>query len=133
MPIERPNASQTQIPLSTQIQVLGNILKPSQTFSQVVQAQPSKQAPSSYIAKIHLMKVRILKAHHLNKSSSLDLSKKFPKGKYFLQNDSLKTRRFYEFILVDLDFVEVSHIQNRDSTKICYSKCKIFKVIFELE
>ena len=62
------------------------------------------------------MKVLILEAYHLNKSGSLDLSKVFLKGKYFLQNDTLKIRRFYEFILVDTNYVKVSHVQNKDFT-----------------
>ena len=62
------------------------------------------------------MNVWILEAQHFNKFGSLDSSKVLSKGKYFLQNDPLKTRRFYEFILVDIDFVEISHIQNKDST-----------------
>ena len=33
MSIERPKPSQTQTPLPNQFQVLGNITKPSQTFS----------------------------------------------------------------------------------------------------
>ena len=49
--------------------------------------------------------------------------------KYFLQNNLDKTHRFYEFILVDSESVEISHIQNETSIEICYSKCKIFKVL----
>ena len=30
---------------------------------------------------------------------------------------------------MDTEFVEISHIQNETSTEICYSKCKIFKVL----
>ena len=39
MPIEKPITTQpqTQIPISNQFKVLGNILKPSQTFVQVAQ------------------------------------------------------------------------------------------------
>ena len=129
MPIERPRPFQTQVPLSNQFQVLGNIPKPSQ----VAQTQTSKQTSSFYIAKTHLMKIQILKSQHFNRFGLLDLSKVFSKGKYFIQNDPLKTRRFYEFILVDTDSIEVSHIQNQNTTNIYYSKCKIFKIIYELE
>ena len=118
MPIERPRPFQTQVPLSNQFQVLGNIPKPSQ----VAQTQTSKQASSFYIAKTHIMKIQILKSQHFNRFGLLDLSKIFSKGKYFIQNDPLKTRRFYEFILVDTDSIEVSHIQNQNTTNICYSK-----------
>ena len=133
MPIEKPITTQpqTQIPISNQFQVLGNILKPSQTFVQV--AQTSKMTSWNYIAKAHLMKICILKSHHFSKTGTIDLTKIFLKGKFFLQNDILKTRKLYEYILVDTDSVEIWYIQNKDSTKICYSKCKIFKIIYEIE
>ena len=51
----------------------------------------------------------------------------------FLSNDLSKTRKFYEFILVDTNYVQISHIQNQEGTDIAYSKCKILKVIFEKE
>ena len=51
----------------------------------------------------------------------------------FLSNDLSKTRKFYEFILVDVDYVQISHIQNQEGTCIAYSKCKILKVIYEKE
>ena len=77
------------------------------------------------------MKVWILESHHFSESSSLDVTKSFQKEIFFFfQNDLVKTRKFYEFILVDIDSMEITHIQNKDSTDICYSKCKIFKIIF---
>ena len=75
------------------------------------------------------MKVQVLKPFQISNSGKPKLSKIFSKGKYFLQNNLDKTRRFYEFILVDTKSVEISHIQNESSTKIYYSKCKIFKVL----
>ena len=79
------------------------------------------------------MKIHILESHHFSKSGYIDLTKIFLKGKFFLQNDILKTRKLYEFILVDIDSIEISYIQNKDSTKIWYSKYKIFKIISEIE
>ena len=75
------------------------------------------------------MKVQVLEPFQISNSGKPKLSKIFSKGKYFLQNNLDKTRRFYEFILVDTKSVEISHIQNESSTEICYSKCKIFKVL----
>ena len=72
------------------------------------------------------MKVWILESHHFSKFGSLDITKIFSKG-FFFQNDLVKTRKFYEYILIDTDSVEITHILNKDSTDICYSKCKIFK------
>ena len=76
-----------------------------------------------------MLKVQVLEPFQIFDFGKPNLSKKFPKGKFFLQNNLEKTRKFYEFILVDSDFVEITHIPNESSTKICYSKCKICKVI----
>ena len=59
---------------------------------------------------------------------SIDLSKIFAKNKYFLQSNLDKTRKFYEFILVDTESIEISHvlqifvIQNAK-----FSKCLLIK------
>ena len=75
------------------------------------------------------MKVQVLEHFHLSNSRKPGISKKISDGKYFLQNNLVKTCKFYEFILVDTDLVQISHIQNQNSTNICYSKCKICKVL----
>ena len=51
--------------------------------------------------------------------------------KYFISNEVLKTRRFYEFILVDTESVQISHVMNPEGNDIAYSKCKILKVLNE--
>ena len=59
---------------------------------------------------------------------SIDLSKIFAKNKYFLQSNLDNTRKFYEFILVDTESIEISHvlqifvIQNAK-----FSKCLLIK------
>ena len=59
---------------------------------------------------------------------SIDLSKIFAKNKYFLQSNLDKTRKFYEFMLVDTESIEISHvlqifvIQNAK-----FSKCLLIK------
>ena len=57
--------------------------------------------------------------------------KQFSHEKCFLQNNLEKNRKFYDFILVDTNSVEISHIQNKTSIDICYSKWKICKIIFQ--
>ena len=79
--------------------------------------------------KVHTLKVQVLEPFQILNSGKLDLSKNFAKNKYFLQNNLDKTRKFYEFILVDTNSVEIFHFQNESSTDIYYSKCKIFKVL----
>ena len=48
---------------------------------------------------------------------------------FFISNDVSKTHRFYEFILVDTESVQISHIRNSEATDIAYSKCNILKII----
>ena len=57
----------------------------------------------------------------------------FNRTNFFVSNEISKTRRFYEFILVDTEFVQISHIKNPEGTDIAYSKCKILKIISEKE
>ena len=53
----------------------------------------------------------------------------FKKTIFFVSNDLSKTRRFYEFILVDTESIQVFHGRNLEVTDIAYSKCKILKII----
>ena len=46
-------------------------------------------------------------------------------------NEILKTRIFYEFILVDTESIQISHVKNLEGNDIAYSKCKILKVLNE--
>ena len=55
----------------------------------------------------------------------------FKRTNFFISNDILKTCRFYEFILVDMESIQVYHVKNPEGTKIVYSKCKILKIIYE--
>ena len=50
---------------------------------------------------------------------------------FFISNYVSKTCRFYEFILVDTEYVQISHIINSEDTDIAYSKCKILQIISE--
>ena len=53
----------------------------------------------------------------------------FQKDKFLISNNVSKTRRFYKFILIDTESVQISHIKNSEDTDIVYSKCKNFKII----
>ena len=55
----------------------------------------------------------------------------FKRTNFFISNDISKTRRFYEFILIDMESIHVSHVKNLEGTDIAYSKCKILKIISE--
>ena len=73
--------------------------------------------------------IQVLNVDHRSASGSFELQKIFQKEKYFVSNDLSKTRRFYEFILVDTESIQVSHVRNPEGIDIAYSKCKILKII----
>ena len=74
-------------------EVLGKIPKPKVPTSQT----------NAYIKKESKLLIQILEADHRSTSGSFELQKFFENEKYFLSNDISKSRRFYEFILVDTE------------------------------
>lgn len=81
---EKPNV-QTQ----NRFQVLGSIRsnQSKPTFAQTASSSQNSQ----YVVKAHVMKVQILEPFYFSNSRKPDISKKFPHGKYFLQNNFKKT------------------------------------------
>ena len=106
---------------SNRFEVLGKIPKPT---------TPSSSNPI-YQSKEVRQLIQILEANHISASRTFDLQKLFQTDKFFITNDVSKTRRFYEFILVDTKSIQISHIRNSEDTDIAYSKCKILKIISE--
>ena len=106
---------------SNRFEVLGNIPKPS---------APTSSNPI-YRSKEARQLIQILEADHISASETFDFQKNFQQDKFFISNDISKTRRFYEFILVDTEYVQISHIKNLEGTNNAYSKCKILKIISE--
>ena len=106
---------------SNLFEVLGKIPKP---------IIPTSSNPV-YISKESKLLLQVLEADHRFASGYFELQKNFQKGKFFISNDISKTRRFYEFILVDTESIQVSHVKNPEGTDIAYSKCKILKMISE--
>ena len=104
---------------SNRFEVLGKIHKPN---------TPSSSNPV-YLTKEPKLLIQVLEADHQSTTGSFELQKFSLKDIYFLSNEVSKTRRFYEFILVDTKFIQVSHAKNPEGTDIAYSKCKILKVI----
>ena len=109
----------TQFQTSNRFEVLDKMPKPSFPSS----------STSVYLTKEAKLQIQILEADHIFALGDFDYQKNIQKEKYFKSNDVPKTRRFYEFILVDTEPVQVSHITNNDGIDIAYSKCKIFKII----
>ena len=106
---------------SNRFEVLGKISKPN---------TPSSSSPT-YITKEPKMLIQVLEADHKSVLDTFEIKNIFQKDKYFLTNEISKTHRFYEFILVDTEYIQVSHVKNHEGTDIAYSKCKILKIIYE--
>ena len=95
--------------------------------------QPSSSNPQkfAYQTKESRLLLQILEPDHISASSEIAIKKIFQNEKYFISNEILKTRIFYEFILVDTESIQISHVQNPEGNGIAYSKCKILKVLNE--
>ena len=106
---------------SNRFEVLGKPLKPSSS-------NPSK---FSYYTKESKLLLQILEADHILASGSIATKKIFQNEKYFISNEILKTSRFYEFIIVDMESIQISHVKNPEGNDIAYSKCKILKILTE--
>ena len=106
---------------SNRFEVLGKIPQPKVLASQ----------NPIHISKESKLLIQVLEVDHKSASGSFELQIFFQKDKFFMSNDISKTRRFYEFILVDMESIQVSHIKNPEGTDIAYSKCKILKIISE--
>ena len=96
-------------------------------------SQPSSSNPQkfAYYTKESRLLLQILETDHKSASGVIATKNIFQNEKYFISNDILKTRKFYEFILVDTESVQISHIKNPEGNDIAYSKCKILKVLNE--
>ena len=108
---------------SNRFEVLGNPSQPSSS-------NPQKFA---YQTKESRLLLQILEPDHISVSGEIAIKKIFQNEKYFISNEILKTRIFYEFILVDTESIQISHVQNPKGNGIAYSKCKILKVLNKKE
>ena len=106
--------------------------QPSNHFEVLRKIHKSSTLTSSnpiYKSKEARQLIQVLEADHRSTLGSFDLQKIFQQDKFFVSNDISKTCRFYEFILVDTESVQISHIKKPEGTDIAYSKCKILKSI----
>ena len=85
-------------------------------------SQPSSSNPQKivYHTKESRLLLQIIEPDHISVSGEISIKKIFQNDKYFISNEILKTRKFYEFILVDTE---------SEGNDIVYSKCKILKVL----
>ena len=96
-------------------------------------SQPSKR--TQYFSKNKKEPIIILEPEYHDLSSPVinfqEISKKiFLDNFYFLTEDILKDYKFYEYILIDTDSVEIEHnYDSKDTSRICYSKIRILRVL----
>ena len=120
-PTSKASYAMPKAQTSNRFEVLGKTLHPSfQT--------PQKFA---YQTKENRLLLQILEPDHISVSGEIQTSKIFQNEKYFISNEVHKTHRFYEFILVDTESVQISHVMNPEGNDIAHSKCKILKVLNE--
>ena len=96
---------------SNRFEVLGILFK----------ANTSNTSKPVYCTKESKLMLQILEADHLSASGSIITEKIFQNEKYFISNEVLKTRRFYEFILVDTESVQISHVKNPEESLSHYN------------
>ena len=104
---------------SNRFEVLGKIPKPN---------TPSSSSPAYHTKEPKLL-IQVLEVDHKSASGSYETQNFSLKDKYFLTNEISKTRRFYEFILVDTESIQVSHVKNPEDTDIAF-KMQNFKNYF---
>ena len=131
---------QYSIPITNQFQTL-----PSEDFPPLSDAQASIKPSSSstQTSSFDLSKYFTKPIHNLivytkyrEPQSLLELNKfvkaTFLPNCYHILDSPLKTRQFYELILIDSKSVEIEHIPDKNTPNfIAYSKCRILKVLIE--
>ncbi|KAI5400404.1 hypothetical protein KIW84_065336 [Lathyrus oleraceus] len=93
---------------------------------------PSSLPKSTFITKDLSIPILPLETLYCPPNSSLlqNISRIFPPGFYFIPKDQTKTRKFYEFILVDSESITLTHQTDpSDKSKIKFSKFKVNKVL----
>jgi hypothetical protein len=95
---------------------------------------PETTPKSTFITKNQIVPIIPLESHYCPQNTSLIqiVSKILPPGFFYLPEDSnlRKTRKYYEFILVDTDSIILTHnYDSKDPSKITFSKFKINKVL----
>ena len=75
-------------------------------------SQPSSSNPQkfAYQTKESRLLLQILKPDHISASGEIAIKKIFQNEKYFISNEILKTRIFYEFIFVDTESIQILHV-----------------------
>ena len=114
-----------------------NIVVQRQSSPNTISTLPSPSQSSSpsfsynqYVKKPKTLEIAFIEPKFNHEEIPKILPYIFPQGVNFNSNDPLKTRQFYEFILVDTNSVEITHNTDKNNPqRIAFSKCQILRVM----
>ncbi|KAL5148920.1 polyprotein [Glycine soja] len=117
---------QKQIQKAKQTKIVCN-QKPSQ---QLTQQESTPQPSNSYISKNKFFNVLQMEPKYWDKNPFKATAKVFPPGFHYRPTATNKTRKFYEFILIDTNSVSIKHFKDpKDPNLNTHSTIQILKVM----
>ncbi|KAL2999044.1 hypothetical protein AAZX31_09G136600 [Glycine max] len=117
---------QKQIQKAKQTKTVCN-QKPSQPLTQ---RESTPQPSNSYISKNKFFNVLQMEPEYWDKNPFKATAKVFPPGFHYRPTATNKTRKFYEFILIDTNFVSIKHFKDpKDPNLNTHSTIQILKVM----
>ncbi|KAH1162095.1 hypothetical protein GYH30_000820 [Glycine max] len=118
---------QKQIQKAKQTKTVCN-QKPSQPLTQ---QESTPQPSNSYISKNKFFNVLQMEPEYWDKNPFKATAKVFPPGFHYRPTATNKTRKFYEFILIDTNLVSIKHFKDpKDPNLNTHSTIQILKVIY---
>ena len=117
---------QKQIQKAKQTKTVCN-QKPSQSLTQ---QESTPQPSNSYISKNKFFNVLQMEPEYWDKNPFKATAKAFPPGFHYRPIATNKTRKFYEFILIDTNSVSIKHFKDpKDPNLNTHSTIQILKVM----
>ena len=85
---------------------------------------------SHYWHKDLIQPIMVIKKEFFNVNSREIATNVFHENFHYSSSDILKTREFYEQILVDIGFIKIKHNLDKFSNlELTYSTCHIYKIL----
>ncbi|KAH1221794.1 hypothetical protein GmHk_12G035129 [Glycine max] len=117
---------QKQIQKAKQTKIVCN-QRPSQSLTQ---QESTSQPSNSYISKNKFFNVLQMEPEYRDKNPFKATAKVFPPGFHYRPIATNKTRKFYEFILIDTNSVSIKHFKDpKDPNLNTHSTIQILKVM----
>ena len=96
----------------------------------VVQQNPTPKSTNSYLSKNKFLTVLQMELEFWDKNPFKATAKAFPQGFHFRPTAINKTRKFYEFILVDIGSVSIKHFKDSNDPSLnTHSTIQVLKVM----